>query len=162
MSIPTVTPDRAPLVFCNLGYAHMEIGDLQAARADLETCRKWAKAEPDVARANLVAKLIDARSRPAAAVHPGEKIQRAAGLAKTLECPSGPNGAARLSIMTADGLMAFDLTEPAAVEMARVPAPSDPAFKLQCGALNPAPITVEYAPPVAGSTARGIARYLEF
>jgi tetratricopeptide (TPR) repeat protein len=162
MSIPAVSPERAPLVFCNLSYAHMQTGDFPAARTDLETCRKYAKADADITRANAIGALIDARSKPSAAVHPNEKIQRVAGIAQSLECPSGPTGAARFSITTPGGPMVFDLPEPAAIESARRAVNPDPAFVLRCGQLKPAAITVEYAPPAPMTNSAGIVRYLEF
>ncbi|HYA16183.1 MAG TPA: hypothetical protein VEF06_01890 [Bryobacteraceae bacterium] len=163
VAISSVTPAAAPTVYCNLTYAHIETGELAAARQDLETCRKYAKAQTDIARASQMARIIDARSKPAAGVQPGEKLRAVTGTAQNLECPSGLSGPARLHILAGGQAVMFDLPEPAAVELTRGPsAPADAGFELRCGPLRPVPVTVEYAPPLSGSASTGILRRIEF
>jgi len=156
-SIPKVTSQAAPRVYCGLAYAHTQTGELAKAREDVETCGKWAKAAPDTARAERLRKLIEARSGPAAAVHPGEKLQRMTGTARALQC--APEGD-RLQLLVGNKLVAFDLPAPAAVEF-----PSTPAvpFTMKCGALQPVRIGVEFAPPrTVMETSAGIVRRLEY
>jgi tetratricopeptide (TPR) repeat protein len=156
MAISNVTPDHAPAVFCGLSYAYIETGDTAAARQNAETCRKWAKTDPDLSRADLLLKLADARSQPAAAVHPGEIVRRIAGIARNLECSPEGN---RLQIVAGNRLITFDIPVPEAVETIQQP----PGFTLACGALKQIPIAVEYAPPrSAMEISAGIVRRLVF
>lgn len=163
VTIPSVTPAAAPLVYCNLTYAHIETGELGAARQDLETCRKYAKTDADTARANQLARSIEALSKPAAGVKPGEKRRAVAGTVQSLECSSGTSGPARLHVLAGAEQVMLDLPEPAAVEITRGAATApDAAFELRCGPLKPVPVVVEYAPPLSGSGSQGILRRLEF
>ena len=86
VSIPKITSQYAPPVYCALAYAHVETGDLEDARQDVGTCRKWSKTEADTGRADRILRLIDARSKPAAAVRPAEKLRRVVGTAHDLQC----------------------------------------------------------------------------
>jgi len=156
IGIPNVTPDQAPAVFCGLSYAYIETGDIAEARHNAETCQKWAKTDSDVSRADQLLKLADARSRPAASVHPGETIQRIVGIARNLECSPEGN---RLQIVAGNKLIAFDVPAPEAVETTQKP----PGFTFTCGALKQVPVAVEYAPPrSAMETSVGIVRRLVF
>jgi hypothetical protein len=158
-----VTPVSAALVYCNLTYAHLETGDLAAARRDLETCRKYAKTEAETTRTTQMARMIDARSKPAAGVQPGEKLRSVAGTAQNLECPAGVSGPARLHVLAGGQPVMFDLPEAAAVELARAAStPGTTALDLRCGPLRPIALSVEYAPPLAGSASTGIVRRIEF
>jgi Flp pilus assembly protein TadD len=162
-AIQTITPDRAPAVYCNLAYAHMEAGDLALARSDLGTCRKYAKADADVTRAGQMLNMIDARAKPAAGVAPGEKRRVAEGVAQMLECPAGTSGPARLRLLAGNQVLMFDFPEPAAVELVRKNGNGGgPGFALRCGPLQPVPLTVEFAPPLSSSASNGIARRLEY
>lgn len=140
MAIPNVTPDRAPAVFCGLGYAYLETGDIAAARENAAKCRKWAKSDADVKGADRLSKLVDARSSPVAAAHPGETLKRIAGTARSLQCSPEGN---RLQIVAGDRLLTFDVPPLNSVETNRIP----PGFALACGALQPVAVTVEFAPP---------------
>jgi tetratricopeptide (TPR) repeat protein len=155
-AISNVSPERAPAVFCGLSYAYIETGDVAAARQNAESCRKWAKTEADTRRADELLKLVNGRSQPAAAVHPGEKLQQMAGMARSIECSSEGN---RLQIAAGDKVVTFDLPSPEAVEITHKPA----GYAISCGALQPAPVGVEYAPPrSAMQTSVGIVRRLVF
>jgi tetratricopeptide (TPR) repeat protein len=157
MSIPKITSQSAPSVYCGLAYARIQTGDLETAQGDAQTCAKWAKTDAETARARRISKLIEARSKPSVAVHPGEKLQRVAGITRDLECSPEGN---RLRIAIGNKLAVFDLPDPAAVEMPAAPAAG---FVLSCGALKPVRIGVEFAPPrSAMETSVGIVRRLEY
>jgi tetratricopeptide (TPR) repeat protein len=157
MSIPKITPQAAPSVYCGLAYARIQTGDLEGAQENAQTCRQWAKTDADTGRARRISKLIEARSKPSVAVRPGEKLQRVAGIARDLECSPEGN---RLRIAIGNKLVAFDLPDPAAVELPAVPTAG---FVFNCGALKPVRIGVEFAPPrSAMETSVGIVRRLEY
>jgi tetratricopeptide (TPR) repeat protein len=157
MSIPKITPQAAPAVYCGLSYARVENGDLAGARRDVETCRQWAKTDAEISRADRIQKLIEARSKPSAAVRPGEKLQRAAGVARNVECSPEGN---RLQITIGGKVATFDLPDPAAVELPAAPAAS---FTFACGLQQPIRMGVEFAPPrSAVETTVGIVRRLEY
>lgn len=158
MSIPTVAPDRAAEVFCNLAYAYLENGELEPARANVETCRKWARGDNELNRVTQLTKIIEGRSKPAAGVHPGEKLRRATGAAKSLACPAPGAGSARLEILAGNDTLKFDIPDAAGVEMTRG---GGSTAEMKCGPLGSFPVTVEYAPPV-NDVATGIARRIDF
>jgi hypothetical protein len=62
MGIQTIEPEVAPVVFCALGAAYMETGDFAAARRNLQTCQKWSKTAPQLARVKQLSALLDSRS----------------------------------------------------------------------------------------------------
>jgi tetratricopeptide (TPR) repeat protein len=155
--IPKINAQTAPRVYCALAYAHTQTGELDKARQDLATCSKYAKEEADTARAQRIQKLIEARSDPAAAVLPGETLQRVVGTALGVQCATEGS---RLQISVGDKVVAFDLPEPAAVEMPATPAAS---IKIQCGPLEHVPIGVDVAPPRSVlATSAGIVRRLDY
>jgi tetratricopeptide (TPR) repeat protein len=156
-SIPKITSQSAPSVYCGLAYAHIQTGDLEEAQGDAQTCDKWAKTDAETARARRISQLIGARSKPSVAVRPGEKLQRVAGIARDLECAPEGN---RLRIVIGNKLAVFDFPDPAAIEL---PAAPSAAFSFTCGALKPVRIGVEFAPPrSAMETSVGIVRRLEY
>src|SRR5579863_10048471 len=157
MSIPKITPQFAPAVYCGLGYARVQNGDLEAALQDVETCRKWAKTDDETHRADRIQKLIEARAKPSAAVRPKEKLQRVAGIARNVECSPEGN---RLQITMGGKVATFDLPEPDAVELPAAPAAS---FTFACGPQQPIRMGVEFAPPrSAMETSVGVVRRLEY
>ncbi len=157
MAIPKITPQFAPAVYCGLGYARVQNGDLDTATKDVETCRQWAKTDADISRAERIQKLIDARSKPSAAVRSGEKLQRVAGIARNVECAPEGN---RLQITLAGKVATFDLPEPDAVELPSAPSAD---FSFACGPQQPIRMGVEFAPPrTAMETSAGIVRRLEY
>jgi tetratricopeptide (TPR) repeat protein len=157
MSIPKITPQSAPGVYCGLAYARVQTGDLETAQEDARTCGKWAKTDADTGRAQRISKLIEARSKPSVAVRPGEKLQRVAGIARDLECSPEGN---RLQVAVGNKLITFDLPDPAAVEL---PAAPGTPLTFNCGALKPVRIGIEFAPPrSAMETSVGIVRRLEY
>ena len=158
LSIPKVTPEQASDVYCGLSYAFLEHGELDRARANLDTCRKWAKTEEESGRINQMGKLIEARSFPSAAVRQGEERRRVAGLAQSLLCPAPGAGTARLQVTSSAGTLLFDVP-PGALEVART---GSGAAELKCGQLASFPLTVEYVPASGASGNAGIARRIEF
>ncbi len=110
-----------------------------------------------MARATRILKLIEARSKPSAAVRPGETLQHVVGLARNLECSPEGN---RLQITAGNKLVAFDWPEAAAVEL---PSASAAKLALNCGPLPAIRIGVEFAPPrSAMETSVGVVRRLEY
>jgi tetratricopeptide (TPR) repeat protein len=157
MAIPKITAQYAPPVYCGLAYARVQTGDLKGALDDLQTCRKWAKTDADTVRAARILKLIEARSKPSAAVRPGETLQHVVGVARSLECSPEGN---RLQITSGNKLVAFDWPEAAAVEL---PSASAAKLALNCGPLPAIRIGVEFAPPrSAMETSVGVVRRLEY
>lgn len=157
MSIPTITVQVAPPVYCGLAYARVQTGDLEGALQDVKTCHQWAKTDVDTGRADRIQKLIEARSKPSVAVRPGETLQRVAGVARNLQCSLEGN---RLQVTIGNRLVAFDLPEPDAVEL---PAAPREKFSFTCGPLQPIPIGIEFAPPRSAiETSAGIVRRLEY
>jgi tetratricopeptide (TPR) repeat protein len=156
MAIPEVAPDRAAAVFCGLGYARVVTGDLSTARQNADDCRKWAKADSETSLSDRLRKFLDARSQPAAAVHPGEKQQRIAGITRGMACAPEGN---RLQIVTENKAVVFDLPPSDAVELSQRPQ----GFALTCGALKPVNVVIEYAPPRSVvETSIGIVRRIDF
>lgn len=156
-AIPKVRSQFAPAVYCGLAVARVETGDLQQARDDAQTCRKWARSEADISRAEHVQRLVEARSTPSAAVRPGETWQHVTGIARSLDCSPEGN---RLQVVIGKKLVTFDLPDPAAIELPARPAT---AFSMKCGPLAPIRIGVEFAPPrSAMETSVGIVRRLEY
>jgi len=156
MAIPEVAPDRAAAVFCGLGFARVEAGDLATARQNADDCHKWAKADDEISVADRLRKLLDARSQPAAAVRLGEKLQRIAGTVRGVSCSPEGN---RLQIITGNKAVVFDLPALAAVELSQVPQ----GYAMICGALKPANVVIEYAPTRSVvETSIGIVRRIDF
>jgi Flp pilus assembly protein TadD len=157
MAIPKITAQYAPPVYCGLAYARLQTGDLEGAREDAGTCRKWAKTDADTNRAERIMTFIEARSKPSVAVRPGEKLDRVAGILRNLQCSPEGN---RLEVAVVEKLVTFDMTDTAAIELPAAPAAS---FSFTCGPLKPVRIGVEFAPPrSAVETSAGIVRRLEF
>jgi hypothetical protein len=157
MAIPAVTPERAATVYCALGFAHTETGYLAEARGDLETCRKYAKTPQETGGADRLAGFIDGRAADDADVHPGEKLQRIRGVARSVDCSADRK---RLQVQVGNEMKTFDLPGPRAIEMMRSHGGN---FDFACGPLKEFPVGVEYAPPRSViETSAGIVRSLEF
>ncbi len=121
------------------------------------TCCVAVEAIAETVRAQRILKLVEARSKPSAAVRPGETLQHVAGIARALDCSPQGN---RLQIAVGSKLVAFDLPEPAAVEMPSAPAAN---LALKCGPLQPIRVGVEFAPPRSAiETSVGVVRRLEY
>lgn len=124
MTIPNVTPEQAPAVFCGLGYAYLQQSDRVAAKENTDKCRKWAKSDADIQRATELQNALD-----------GKALRVISGTARSLECTPEGN---RLQIVAANRVLVFDVPSIGAVETNR---------KLTCGALPPLPVKVEFSPP---------------
>jgi tetratricopeptide (TPR) repeat protein len=157
VSIPTVNPQMAPLVFCGMAYAYVQTGELDTALRNAQTCRKWAKTELDTRRADRISRMVEARSKPSVAVRPGEKLQRIDGVARNLQCAPEGN---RLQVAVGDKLVVFDLPAQDALELPTAPKIN---FAITCGPLKPVRIGIEFAPPLSAiETSAGVVRRLEF
>ena len=157
MKLDTITPDRAPAVYCGLGYARAQLGDLAEAKSDAETCTEWAQSEREIQGAKALRGLITARSKPSSGVHQGEVLQQAQGTLTGLECSAADK---LISVMTESGTIQLQLPEQAAVEFVPVRGGN---LQLACGARTSLKVAIEYAPLRTGSTgADGILRRLEF
>lgn len=156
-SIPVVTPQMAPSLFCMLALGQIQTGDLSAARQSLESCRKWAKTPEQSQLSGRIGKFVEARLAPAAGVHRGEQLTHVTGIARSVECSGDGN---RLHIFAGDKVVVFDLPGLDAVEL-----PSNPrnAASFECGPMRPIGIGVEFAPPPsAKETSVGIVRRLDY
>jgi tetratricopeptide (TPR) repeat protein len=158
MRIPTVTPERAPPLFSALAFAKLQTGDVDAARRDAETARKWVRTPAEKVGVDQLLKLIDARSKGAGAAHPGETVQQAAGSMWRVECsPAGSH----LLLQSERGLMTFDLPPAEAVEFTHHSGGG--SLNITCGKPMTLPVVVEYALPVGfGSATAGVVRRLEY
>jgi tetratricopeptide (TPR) repeat protein len=157
LAIDEIKPDDAPAVYCALTVSYVQTGDLDVAREHMATCRKWAKTDEQLKRAGQVTAFLDARSRPEAAVRKGEKRAGITGTAIGVDCATTGT---RLRVRVNDKVASFDLPSPAAVEM--TPAHGG-LLKLQCGAIAPVRVGVEFAPPLTAiGNSAGIIRRLEY
>ena len=132
IAIPNVTPDQAPKVFCGVGYAYIETGDIAAARQNAETCRKWAKTDVEMSRADQLLKLAGCALQSAGIGPCRRENAENRGMARNLECSAEGN---RLQIVAGNKLISFDIPEPEAVETTQKP----PGFTLACGAAETDP-----------------------
>ncbi len=149
IALPTVRPDVAAPVFCGLTVGFVETGDLESARSNLTPCGNWSKTPAEKAMLEWLSRLVDARSREDAGVHPGEKLQTVVGVVQAIDCAGTLK---QLRIRTPAGVQAFDLPAWDAVEMLPDHGGS---FDKACGVLKPVQIAVQYAPP-------GIVRTIEY
>jgi tetratricopeptide (TPR) repeat protein len=157
LAMPDVKPDRAPPLFCSLGYAYIETGDLVSARQNLATCRKWSKSERDVAIASSLTKLLEARSEGPAAAHAGEKRARVTGIVRQLQCSPAGN---RI-VLDADGKpLTFFIPGADAVEL---DTRNGGTLTISCGVAKPISVTLEYVPSAeAADAVAGLVRRIEF
>jgi tetratricopeptide (TPR) repeat protein len=159
--VGTVGPDRMAIFRYVIAYVNLERGNIDLARSGVEALRQAAKTPAQIQAADQLVRLIDARSKGPAAAHPGEAVMRTKGTALGLRCAAAGSDEMSKMGITVDGKqILFDMPDPAAVEIARKPGASP---ELNCGALQPFPIIVEYTPSsVANQQSAGIIRRLEF
>jgi tetratricopeptide (TPR) repeat protein len=150
-SIPRVSPTHATPLFSALAYSYFETGDLDKARSDALTAKKWAVDPKETNGVDSLLTLIDARARSRFAPHPGEKTERIEGLLQAVDCSQGHT---RLVVQSGQGSRAFELPEANAVEFTH--STGGGGLQLTCGPQNPIHLAVGYA------TETGVVRRLEF
>lgn len=157
-SLATVSPERAPAVFITLAYAYLQTGDLAQARQNIETAKKWAKADEDVQRLAGLEGLLAAREKLPVPPKPGEKLQTAEGLVDAVECSASGN---RIVMQAGVKRLTFALPDPKAIEFTNV---GGKPLQIKCGAQPQAfKVKVDYAPvSVLEQGITGVVRRLDY
>ncbi len=159
--VGSVGPDRMTIFRSALAYTNLQRGNIDSARYDAQAARRAAKTPTETQAADRLIALIEARSKGPAAALAGERVVRTQGTAIGLRCAApGSGNLSKMGITINGKPWLFDMPEAAAVEVTK-----DPGTKaeLKCGALQPFPVIVEYAPAsVANRETAGIIRRLEF
>lgn len=157
MSVQNVTPERATGVFTTLAYAYLQTGDLERARQNLDTAKKWARAPEDAQRLAQLGGLLEARAKLAAPPRPGEKMQSAEGVVQAVDC--GPAGN-RLRLLAGERMLVFLLPDPKSVEFTFA---GGKTLTLRCGPQTPFRVRVDYAPvSVMEQGVTGVIRRLDY
>ncbi len=91
MSIGKVSPIHATPLFTALAYAYFETGDLDKARANALTAKKWATDPRETHGIDVMLGIVEARAKGPFAPRPGEKTERAEGVLQAVECSGGQN-----------------------------------------------------------------------
>jgi hypothetical protein len=157
MSIQNVTPERATGLFVPLAYAYLETGDLDRARENALTAKKWAKTPEQSQQLDHVLEFIEARAKLPVPPHPGEKLQTVEGLAQGVECGAGGN---RLHVQAGGQDLSFLLPDPKAIEFS---TKSGGSLTLHCGPQKPFRAVVGYAPvSVLEKGITGVVRRLDY
>jgi tetratricopeptide (TPR) repeat protein len=153
----SVSEQDASSVYCALALSQIELGDIPDALQNLESCQGHSKSSGEIARAQRVAKFIQARALPNAAVHFGEKQTTVTGMLQGVDCSAQGN---RIVVSLGQKIALFDLPVEDAIEMPAKPVEN---VRFQCGAMKPIRIAVEFAPPRSAiETSAGIVRRLIF
>lgn len=140
MSIKTVTPVHATPLFTALAYAYFETGDLDRARNNALTAKKWALAEKQSSGVEVLLGMIDARAKSPFAPKPGEKTERVEGTLEAIECAGSGN---RLVVQAGQTKMEFVLPDAAGVELTHTGGAA--GVQLACGPQQPKRVVVDYA-----------------
>jgi tetratricopeptide (TPR) repeat protein len=157
MSIQNVTPERATGLFFALAYAYLQTGDLDRARENALTAKKWSKSPEQVKQLANVLDFVEARAKLPTPPHPGEKLQSVKGLAQSIDCATGGN---RLRLQSGQKDFVFILPDPKAIEFTSV---TGGTLNLRCGPQKPFNVMVEYAPvSVMEQGITGVVRRLDF
>ena len=158
MSVPNVTPDRAPAVFMTLAYSYLQTGDLERARQNLDTARKWVRTPEDTQKLTQLSDFLEARAKMPLPPRPGEKLQPAEGMVEAIDCGSG---VVRLRLQSGERSLEFALPDPKAVEFNHTRG--GPALELHCGPQQPFRVRIEYAPvSVMDQGLTGVIRRLDY
>jgi tetratricopeptide (TPR) repeat protein len=157
LSIPKVSSQRAAEVYWGIAYAYFETGELEKARTNALTAKKWSKDPKITAGIDEVLRIAEARSKSAFAPRPGEKAERVEGVLKAIDCSSGRP----LIVLTSDGrTISLNLPEPKSIEFQHDGAMT---LQLNCGPLAPIKVSVDYAPTsVVKEGSAGVIRRLAF
>ncbi len=151
LSIKKVIPERAAPLFMAIGYSHFETGDLEKARENALTAKKYAVDAKQSAGVDQLLAIVDARAKSPLAPKSGEKTEHVEGVLKELECSTGHN---RLVLLIGEKTMTFELPEANAVEFTHNGGESH--LQLTCGAQPPLQLGIDYA---SGS---GVVRRIEY
>lgn len=158
MSIQTIAPERAPAVFFALSYAYLQTGDLDRARQNIETAKKWARAPEDSQRLTQLSSLLEARAKLPVPPRPGEKLVTAEGLVQAVDCGSGGS---RMHFQSGERSMVFVMPDPKAIEFT---SGSGPTLQIPCGPQQkPFHVRLDYAPAsVMEQGPAGVIRRLDY
>ena len=61
LQLKKITPDQAPAYFSTLAYSFMQTGDLDKARQNAESAKKWAKTPAEIQQADSMLRYLDMR-----------------------------------------------------------------------------------------------------
>jgi tetratricopeptide (TPR) repeat protein len=158
MSIQNIAPERAPGVFYALAYAYLETGDLERARQNIETAKKWVRAPEESQRLQMLTNLLEARAKLPMPPRPGEKRLAAEGLVQGVECGAGGN---RMRLQAGERSLVFVVPDPKAIEFT---SRSGPTLQIHCGPQQkPFHVRIEYAPSsVMEQGSAGVIRRLDY
>jgi len=159
--VGTVSTERMTIFRSAIAYANLQKGNIDKARYDAQAARRAAKTPAELQAADRLLALIEARSKGPAAALPGEHVVRTEGTAVGLRCAApGSGNLSKMGITINGKPWLFDMPDAAAVEITRQPGNKT---ELKCGALQPFPVVLEYAPAsVTNQETAGIIRRLEF
>ncbi len=160
-NIPKVSARQATDVFWTMAYAYLEIGEIDQARASIETAKRWAKDPKSITGLDDLRAVVDARAKSPFAPKPGEKTERVAGTMKMFDCSASPprlvmavgdKGAEKALLLNVPELKTIELVYQGGATL-----------KLNCGPQPPIRITVDYAPmPVVKEGPAGLVRRIAF
>ncbi len=157
MKIDQIQPEQAAAVFSALSYAYFEQGDLDRARKNADTARRYVHTPAETVRLDSLVETIDSRAKSPFPPRPGEKTERVEGILREIDCKPGGN---HMAAEVAGNLMTFDLPDPRAVEFIHE---SGPALQVTCGPQGRIPLTIEYAPAsVMRLQTAGVVRRIEY
>lgn len=152
--------DRTGPFNAALAYASLARGEIETARNYAGAALKVAANPAAKAAVEGILRLIDARAKPGAGVHPGEKLLHAEGLVVGMRCESPESGlVSKLGLVVGGKQLLFDLPEAAAVEILKRP---DSQSELKCGPLGSFPLSVEYAAGDGKGPTVGMVRRIEY
>ena len=158
MSIQNVTPERAPALFITLAYAYLETGDLEMAKQNAETAKKWAQTPQDTERLAQMTEFIEARAKLPVPPRPGEKLQSVEGIVQAVDCGTGGNS---LRLQAGERTLDLLLPDAKAVEFSLAGGKS---LEIHCGPQQPPfRVKIEYAPvSVMEKGLTGVIRRLDY
>lgn len=154
-AIPTITPDRVVSVYCAMALASIQLGDVSTARSHMETCKKYARSEPEKRTAEQLSGLIEGRAASAVPPQIGETIENAKVMVEGIACTAAGSNL----VTSIDGKETlFVMPEPKAVEFSGKP------MELRCGKLaQPVPALIEYVRmSVINQAVAGLIRRITF
>jgi len=184
--IKSLDEDKAHALFSALAYCYFETGDMDRARQNAESTKKWATTPEEIQQADSIIRFADPRKSggtastavrlPAAPAAPGpqpdvaaaklsrnpfitkdDKMARVEGIALKLDC-SGDSVLFRVQV--GQSTMVFEIPDP---DRVLIKHSGEIKHDFACGPQKPYKVIVDYAvlpDPTTGSA--GIVRGLEF